>query len=282
VYTPTSPAVHCDGLVHIYRSAETEVVALRGLDLIVDDGETVALSGPSGAGKSTLLWLLAGLLRPSAGRLWVQGNEISRLPEFGLDRLRSERLGVVLQNPSRNLIPHASAVQNIAFAQRAGPYRSRERRSLASDLLEAVGLLGAAHRAAGGLAGGEQQRLAVAVALANRPRLLLADEPTSQLDRSIAGDVVMLLASAPERFGATVVTVTHDPIFGEVFGRTLTIRDGRIGTEGRRGEDYVVVGRDGGVMLPAHTIDALPPGSRARVVSQPDGVRLARTDPEEP
>jgi putative ABC transport system ATP-binding protein len=278
----TSPAVHCDGLVHIYRSAETEVVALRGLDLTVEDGETVALSGPSGAGKSTLLWLLAGLLRPSAGRLWVQGNEISRLPEVGLNRLRAESLGVVLQNPGRNLIPHASAMQNIAFAQRARAYRSVERRSLAGDLLEAVGLLGAAHRAAGGLSGGEQQRLAVAVALANRPRLLLADEPTSQLDRSIARDVVTLLASAPELFGATVVAVTHDPIFGEVFGRTLTIRDGRVGTEGRRGEDYVVVGRDGGVMLPAHTSDALPPGSRARVVLQPDGVRLVRADPEEP
>jgi putative ABC transport system ATP-binding protein len=145
VHSPiTSPAVHCDGLVHIYRSAETEVVALRGLGLMVDNGETVALSGPSGAGKSTLLWLLAGLLRPSAGRLWVQGNEISRLPEIGLDRLRAESLGVVLQNPGRNLIPHACAVQNIAFAQRAGRYRSLERRSLAGDLLEAVGLLGAA------------------------------------------------------------------------------------------------------------------------------------------
>jgi putative ABC transport system ATP-binding protein len=278
----TSAAVHCDGLVHIYRSAETEVVALRGLDLIVEEGETVALSGPSGAGKSTLLWLLAGLLRPSAGGVWIHGQELSRLPAAGLDRLRAENLGVVLQNPTRNLIPHASAAQNISFAQRAGPYRSRERRNLANELLDAVGLLGAAHRSAGALSGGEQQRLALAVALANRPRLLLADEPTSQLDRRLARGVVTLLASVPEVFGATVVTVTHDPIFTELFGRTLTIRDGRVGTEGRHGEDHVVVGRDGGVMLPPHSQDALPPGSRARVVLQPDGVRLVRTDYDEP
>jgi putative ABC transport system ATP-binding protein len=273
-------AVRCDGLVHIYRSAATEVVALRDVDLAVEEGESVALLGPSGAGKSTLLWLLAGLLRPSAGRLWVHGREISRLSLRELDRLRAQQIGVVLQNPARNLIPHATAAHNIAFAQRAGPARRRERHRRIGELLEAVGLLGVAHRVAGRLSGGEQQRLAVAVALANWPRLVLADEPTSQLDHASALSVVELLSTAVVRFGATVVVVTHDPAVSDAFDRTVTIRDGRVGAEGRRGDDYVVIGRDGSVQLPPELHGILPPGARARVAPTPDGVRLIRADSE--
>jgi putative ABC transport system ATP-binding protein len=273
-------AVRCDGLVHIYRSADTEVVALRDVDLAVEEGETVALLGPSGAGKSTLLWLLAGLFRPSGGQLWLHGREISRLSLRELDRLRAKQIGMVLQNPARNLLPHASAAQNVAFAQRAGPARRRERHRRISELLEAVGLLGVAHGVAGRLSGGEQQRLAVAVALANWPRLMLADEPTSQLGQASARQVVELLSEAPARFGATVVVVTHDPAVSQAFDRTVTIRDGRVGAEGRSGEDYVVIGRDGSVQLPPQVHDVLPPGGLARVVPTPDGVRLLRVDPE--
>lgn len=275
-----SKAVRCDGLVHIYRSADTEVVALRDVDLVVEEGETLALLGPSGAGKSTLLWLLAGLFRPSAGRLWLHGREISRLSPRELDRLRAKQIGMVLQSPGRNLLPHASAAQNIAFAQRAGPARRRERHRRIAELLEAVGLLEVAHGVAGRLSGGEQQRLAVAVALANWPRLVLADEPTSQLDRASARQVVDLLSEAPGRFGATVVVVTHDPAITHAFDRTVTIRDGRVGTEGGRGEDYVVIGRDGSVQLPPELHNLLPPGGLARVIPTPDGVRLLRVDPE--
>ena len=277
----TAPTVDCEGLVHIYRSTDTEVVALRGVDLIVNEGETVALRGPSGAGKSTLLWILAGLLRPSAGRLSVHGREISRMSSQQLDMLRAREIGVVLQDPARNLIPHANAGHNIAFAQRAGSAPRAERRALIADLLEAVGIISVAHLAAGRLSGGEQQRLALGVALANRPRLLLADEPTSQLDAASARAVVELLSEAPDRFGTTVVTVTHDPAVSAAFERTVTIRDGRIGTEGRRGEDYVVVGRDGSVMLPPHTHDVLPPGGLSRVIKTTDGVRIVRADPDE-
>ena len=277
-----SPVVHCEGVVHIYRSDGTEVVALRDLDLTVEEGETVALRGPSGAGKSTLLWLLAGLLRPSAGRVSVLGQDIERATTGELDKLRASRIGVVLQNPSRNLIPYASPAQNLAFAQKAGSSVSRGSDGWRNELLSSLDLVEVADRPAGGLSGGEQQRLAMAVALANRPGLLLADEPTSQLDRAVAQDVVTLLASVPERFGTTVVTVTHDPIVAESFGRTLTIRDGRIGTEARSGEDHVVVGRDGSVLLPPHTLEALPPGSRAVVRTEPDGVRLIRSGHDGP
>lgn len=162
------------------RAGDREVVEDLSLDVMPGERVAlvgVALLGPSGAGKSTLLWLLAGLLRPSAGRLWLGGAEVGALGPRALDRLRAAQIGVVLQNPARNLVPHASAAQNVAFAQRA--VRRRDRRT-ADDLLGRVGLGPVRDRQAGLLSGGEQQRFAVA--LANRPRLLLADEPTSQLD----------------------------------------------------------------------------------------------------
>lgn len=276
-----SIAVRCDGLVHIFRPAGTEVVALRDVDLLVEQGESVAVLGPSGAGKTTLLWVLAGLLRPTAGQLWVHGQEISKLSIAALDRFRSGHVGVVLQNPARNLIAYATAAQNVAFAQRAGSARRRERRQRIAQLLDATGLSELAGHPAGRLSGGEQQRLAVAVALANQPRLVLADEPTSQLDRESAQRVVELLADAEHRFGATVVVVSHDPTISRAFDRTVTIRDGRVGAESRLGEDYVVVGRDGSVQLPPELHDALPPGGLARVVRTADGVRLVRADTDQ-
>lgn len=273
--------VHCDGLVHIYRSAAVEVVALRDVDLEVDDGEKVAVLGPSGAGKSTLLWLLAGLIRPTAGELWLHGRDVTRLPQRELDRLRGERTGVVLQTPARNLIPGANAAQNIAFAQQAGSMTRREAQRRVGDLLESVGLVEVAGRTAGRLSGGEQQRLAVAVALANRPRLVLADEPTSQLDHNSAQRVVELLSEASTVLGASVVVVTHDPRVSMAFDRTVTIRDGRVGVETRRGEEFVAIGRDGTLQLPPELHDLLPPGGLARVVPTQDGAQLFRVTEEE-
>jgi ABC-type lipoprotein export system ATPase subunit len=267
-------AVRCQGIVQIYKTRDLEVVALRDVDLAVEEGETVALLGPSGAGKSTLLCLMAGLLRPSAGRLWLHGTEVSRLPQAALDRLRAAEIGVVLQNPARNLIPYATPAQNVAFAQRG---RRADRRRIA-ELLERVGLAGV-RRPAGGLSGGEQQRLAVAVALANRPRLLLADEPTSQLDAASGRAVIDLLRGTAAEHGTTVVAVTHDEAVSRALGRTVTIRDGRVGAEGRRGEELVVVGREGALQLPPEYHHLLPPGSRVRVEPLEDGVALRRAEP---
>lgn len=258
----------------MYRSSSVEVVALRDVELVVETGERLALLGPSGAGKSTLLWLLAGLQRPTAGEIWLNGRDMSQLSVHELDEIRGESVGVILQTPSRNLIPGADAAQNIAFAQRGGSLSRPERGRLIGDLLERVDLLEVAHRSAGRLSGGEQQRLAVAVALANRPSLVLADEPTSQLDRASARRVVELLTDAGSSLGVTVVVVTHDPAVSRAFDRTVTIRDGRVGVESRQGEDYVVIGRDGTLQLPLEFHEALPPGSRARVVPTSDGIRL--------
>jgi putative ABC transport system ATP-binding protein len=281
---PTSQApvlVRCDNLVQIYGAEGQTVTALRGVDLKIAGGETVALLGPSGAGKSTLLWLLAGLLRPTAGLVEVCGVKVADLRPAEATRMRMREVGVVMQNPGRNLLPYETALGNVLFAQApAGKTRAGTRRQSAASLLEAVGLGRLANRPAGRLSGGEQQRLAVAVALANGPQLLLADEPTSQLDRDSAELVIALLQAANAEYGTTVIVVTHDQNVGKAFGRTITIRDGKVGAEGHDGEDYLVVGRDGSVQLPPDVLDALPPGTLALAVRTEHGVEIRRADVE--
>jgi ABC-type lipoprotein export system ATPase subunit len=194
--------------------------------------------------------------------------------------MRLRDVGIVMQNPGRNLLQYESVAGNVLFAQ-APTRRTRSmKRARTRGLLAAVGLERLATRPAGRLSGGEQQRLAVAVALANGPRLLLADEPTSQLDHRSADLVTGLLQAANEDLGTTVIVVTHDQQLGQAFGRTITIRDGKVGAEGHAGEDYLVVARDGSVQLPPDLLDALPPGSLARAVRTDAGVELRRADVE--
>jgi putative ABC transport system ATP-binding protein len=271
--------VRCDNLIQIYGVEGQQVTALRGVDLTVAEGETVALLGPSGAGKSTLLWLLAGLLRPTAGVVEVCGRKVADLTSADATNLRLRDIGIVMQNPGRNLLPYESVLGNVLFAQAPTRRTGAMKRRRAVGLLEAVGLDRLAARPAGRIAGGEQQRLAVAVALANGPRLLLADEPTSQLDHRSAALVTGLLRAANEDLGTTVIVVTHDQQVGDVFSRTVTIRDGKVGAEGHAGEDYLVVGRDGSVQLPPDMIDALPPGTLAKAMRTEHGVELRRADP---
>jgi putative ABC transport system ATP-binding protein len=276
----TEPIVRCEGLVQVYGIQGQEVTALRGVDLMVMAGETVALLGPSGAGKSTLLWLLAGLIRPTAGLAEVCGRRLADLKPGAAARMRLMDVGMVMQTPGRNVLPYETAEGNIMFAQAPARLSYRARRRRASVLLETVGLSKVAHRPAGRLSGGEQQRLAVAVALANGPRLLLADEPTSQLDQASAAAVTGLIKEANEKQGTTVIVVTHDPALGSAFRRTVTIRDGKVGAEGHAGEDYLVVARDGSVQLPEDLLDVLPPGTLARAVRTEHGVELRRADVE--
>jgi ABC-type lipoprotein export system ATPase subunit len=285
--------VSCHGLVHIYRLEGNDVVALSGVDLDVAPGEVVGLLGPSGSGKSTLLNLFAGLLRPSAGRLHVGAHEIARMDERGLARMRATDVGVVLQGAMRNLLPYATPVDNVRFAQRG----ARKAATSAEDDLgpggaslldpgEVLGLVGLAEHAHTGLPGlspGQRQRLAVAVGLAAQPGLLLLDEPTSQLDHEGRDEVLAAVADVNRDLGTTVVAVTHDPDVAARLPRTVTIRDGRVGAEGRRGEDFAVVARDGSLTLPPDILDSVPPGSLLRVTVDDDGaVRLERTDGEEP
>jgi len=267
--------VTCRGLVFIYRLEGYDVVALAGVDLDISPGESVALLGPSGAGKSTLLALLAGLLRPAAGRVTVGRHDLVQAGPAELQALRATDVGVVLQGAGRNLLPYLSAEQNVRFAQRGAPADRRRELPAPRDVLAMVGLSGRGRNRVrpARLSPGERQRLALAVGLAGRPGLLLADEPTSQLDNRARDEVLMAL-DAVRRAGTTVVVVTHDPGVGRWMGRTITIRDGRVGAEGRRGEDFAVVGRDGTVHLPQEVLRMLPPGTLVGVEPQPDGTVL--------
>jgi ABC-type lipoprotein export system ATPase subunit len=261
----------CRGLVYIYRLEGYDVVALAGVDLDIAPGESVALVGPSGSGKSTLMAVFGGLLPPSAGRLTVGGRDITRATPAELAHMRATAVGVVLQGPGRNTLPYLTAEQNVRFAQRGASVG----RGQLPPPREVLGLVGLTNRTQmrsrpGRMTAGERQRLALAVALANGPGLLLADEPTSQLDARARDEVVAALESV-RRAGTTVVIVTHDPEVGAGMGRTVTIRDGRVGAEGRSGEDFAVVGRDGSIHLPPDALRVFTPGTFVRVVLESDG-----------
>jgi putative ABC transport system ATP-binding protein len=269
----TGLPVRTERLVHIYRSEGHDVAALSGVDLDVRGGEMVGLLGPSGAGKSTLLSLLGGMFPPSAGKIFFGDTELTAMSERELDDLRARRVSIMLQGAARNLVPYRNPEQNVMFAQRWARRRARNLPA-AREILDTVGLADHAHVPLRRLSAGQLQLAAVAVALAPRPGLLLADEPTSQLDHSATDTVLEAIARANRDLGTTVLLVTHDPAVARSLPRTVTIRDGKIGGEGRLGEEYAVVTADGFLPLPAHALPDLPPGTLVRVRSVADGFLL--------
>ncbi|HET8558878.1 MAG TPA: ABC transporter ATP-binding protein [Marmoricola sp.] len=227
--TAAVAAAELRGVTHVYRDDRHDTVtALREVDLIVHPGEAVALIGPSGAGKSTLLTLLAGLVRPTSGRILVGDQEVNRMSERALLRMRAREIGTVLQTPGRNLLPYATALQNVVFAHRRAGITRRGRTSEALRLLDSVGLAEHVHRPGRLLSGGQQQRLAIAVALASHPSLLLADEPTSQLPRATGDTVVELLLRARDEYGAALLVVTHDSHVSNALDTTYRLADGSL------------------------------------------------------
>ena len=258
----TGAAVSTHGLVHIYRTEGHDVAALSGVDLAVAAGEVVGLLGPSGAGKSTLLSLLAGVLRPSAGRIYVDGLELASAAERDLDELRARRISLMLQGASRNLLPYLTPHDNVRFAQ-AAARRTGSLRAPA-EVLASLDLQQVAHQRLTSLTPGQFQLVAVAVATATDPALLLADELTSQLDHRSRDHVLETLSGINQTLGTTVVIVTHDPAVAVTMSRTVTIRDGRVGGEGRSGEEYAVVTPDGFLPLPEHVREQLRPGELVR------------------
>jgi putative ABC transport system ATP-binding protein len=269
----TGLAVRTERLVHIYRSEGHDVAALSGVDLDVRSGEMVGLLGPSGAGKSTLLSLLGGMFPPSAGKIFFGETELTAMSERELDDLRARRVSIMLQGATRNLVPYRNPEQNVVFAQRWARRRARNLPA-AREILDTVGLADHAHVPLRRLSPGQLQLAAVAVALAPRPELLLADEPTSQLDHSATDTVLEAIARANRDLGTTVLLVTHDPAVARHLPRTVTIRDGKIGGEGRLGEEYAVVTADGFLPLPAHALPDLPPGTLVRIRSVAEGFLL--------
>ncbi|MEU6137103.1 ATP-binding cassette domain-containing protein [Nocardioides sp. NPDC047086] len=255
--------IRTHGLVHIYHAEGHDVAALSGVDLDVRAGELMGLLGPSGSGKSTLMSLLAGVFRPSAGKIFVGAHEVSSAATKELDRLRATQVSLMLQGAGRNLLPYATPAANVRFAQRAAR-RTTKDLPAAEEVLSELGIADVADRPLASLTPGELQLVALAVALATRPGLVLADEPTSQLGHDARDLVLERLAWINRTHGTTVVLVTHDPHVAAFLPRTVTIRDGRIGGEGRSGEEYAVVTADGSLPLPGHVRDMLPPGTLVR------------------
>ncbi len=279
-------AVSTHGLVHIYRSEGHDVAALAGVDLEVQAGEMVGLLGPSGAGKSTLLTLFGGLLRPSAGKIRIGPFDLGSMDESQLDEYRAAEVGLILQGAARNLLPYLTPRHNVEFAQSAARSAGRPVPGV-GEILDLVGLAGRSATPLAALTPGELQLVALAVSVSTRPGLLLADEPTSQLDHANGLQVAELLRTTRDRWGTTVVVVTHDAALGNLMDRSLAMRDGRIGTEdrrdtdGRRGEQLAVIGHDGTVQLPPDLLDRFPPGGRARVVRRADHVELHPVPPDD-
>ncbi|NUO98032.1 MAG: ABC transporter ATP-binding protein [Nonomuraea sp.] len=279
----------CDNLVRIYKTEGVEVVALQGLDLVIDKGELVAIVGASGSGKSTLLNVLSGLDVPTAGVARVAGMDL--LAMTAKDRLRYRRsvVGFIWQQTARNLLPYLTARENVELPMKlAGGDRAR--RARAGELLELLGVGYCADRRPPEMSGGEQQRAAIAVALANEPQLILADEPTGELDSETSEQVFDAMRKANRELGVTVVIVTHDPLVSEQVDRTVGIRDGRTSSETLRregaegqivAEEYAVLDRVGRLQLPRDFMNALEMERRVRLELESDhiGVWPAREEP---
>jgi ABC-type lipoprotein export system ATPase subunit len=256
----------------VYRVKDTGVVALGGVDLDVARGEFLAVVGPSGAGKSTILNLVGGLDRASAGTVEVEGRDLGLLDDDQLTRYRAERVGFVWQGTARNLVPYVSVRENVRLPRVLHRGVALERSRNVEELLRLVGLAERAEHKVGQLSGGEQQRAAIAVALANTPTLLLADEPTAELDSVSAARVLDAFRAVNQEFGVTIVMVTHDLIAAGRATTRIRVRDGRILKEG---VTVTAITDDGRVRLPDEAVAALGDGELEAEITQ-DEVRLRR------
>jgi ABC-type lipoprotein export system ATPase subunit/bifunctional DNA-binding transcriptional regulator/antitoxin component of YhaV-PrlF toxin-antitoxin module len=299
------PIILCDNLVKIYKLSEIEVVALQGLDLTVQSGEVMALVGSSGSGKSTLLNVLGGLDRPSAGRVIVDGNDLLKLSTTALNHYRRRYVGFVWQQKARNLVPYLDAQENIELPMIVSGVGRRARREWARELIDAVGLTSRRGHRLGELSGGEQQRVAIAVALANQPSLLLADEPTGELDSTTAETIFEIFHNLNRAYGLTVVIVSHDPQIARHVARVVAIRDGKTSSETLRRsrdplaehsdeqnnsalaseehtfEELVMLDSAGRLQVPKEVRERYAIGDRVRLEETPDGLLLRPVETNE-
>ena len=228
--------IKCENLVKIYKTSEIEVVALQGLDLMVKRGELMAIVGNSGSGKSTLLNMLGGLDRPSAGQLFVDGKNLLKFTDKDYVDYKRSTVGFVWQNNARNLVPYLTAVQNVELPMLLQGRKKRRERAL--ELLDKVGLLKRKNSRLDQMSGGEQQRVAIAIALANTPKLLLADEPTGSVDTKTSNVILDIFKELNRTEGLTIVIVTHDVKLARHIDRVVAIRDGRTSSEIVRRRSY--------------------------------------------
>ncbi|MCM3698456.1 ABC transporter ATP-binding protein [Paenibacillus macerans] len=287
--------IHCEGLVKIFKSEDIEVVALQGLNLTVEQGEMMAIIGNSGSGKSTLLNMLGGLDRPSAGQVSVGGWDLLKIRDDQLVEYKRSTVGFVWQNNARNLLPYLTALENVEMPMLL---TGKLDRNYAKELLERVGLKQRMHNKLHQLSGGEQQRVAIAISLSNRPKLLLADEPTGSVDTATSDQIMQIFRQVNRELGITVVIVTHDLTLAGKVDRVVAIRDGLTSTEflkrnpnldlaaaeGLGGglqevhEAFVVVDRVGRLQVPKEYLEAVGIGGRASM--EFDGEKIIITAPK--
>jgi len=297
--TETAADIRCNDLVRIFTAVGVEVQALQGLNLTVEAGSMVALVGASGSGKSTLLTILSGLDTPTAGLAHVAGHDLLTMDRQERIEFRRRSVGFVWQQTARNLLPYLTAVDNVELAMTIGrshPRRDRARRAL--ELLDLLGVADVAQQLPAELSGGQQQRVAIAVAIANSPRVLLADEPTGELDDAASADVLEAMQRVNSEHRTTVLIVTHDATVSSHVQRTVQIRDGRTATETLRrtrvdqhgqehsiAEEFAVLDRVGRLQLPDDFTSRLNMRDRVRLALETDHVGVwpdARHDDEEP
>ena len=289
--------VECENLVKIYKTKDIEVLALQGLELRIDQGELMAIIGNSGSGKSTFLNMIGGLDRPSAGRLVVDGKDLFKLSDQQLVDYKRRTVGFVWQNNARNLVPYLSAWQNVQMPMLFDKGAHKKARAL--ELLELVGLGHKKNSRLTQLSGGEQQRIAVAIALANRPKLLLADEPTGSVDAKTGAYILDMLRTINRDTGVTIVIVTHDPLLAKKVNRVVAIRDGKISSERimkqsyldrlqdidaftqvhEVQDEYAVLDRAGRLQIPKEMLERLEiSGNRLRVAMSDGRIVLEKPD----
>lgn len=274
----------CDNLVRIYQTDTVEVQALQGLDLLVHAGEMIAIVGASGSGKSTLLQVLAGVDAATAGRARVAGHDLLGMTRTERVHYRRHVVGFVRQQSARNLVPYLTAGQVVGLPLTIAGVPRRERTRRTAELFETFDIARCAHLRPHQMSGGEQQRVAICVALANRPQVLLTDEPTGELDSETAQQVFAALRTANTELGTTIVVVTHDAAVSGQVARTVAIRDGRTSSEVLRGdgvegaagiaEEYAVMDRAGRVQVPREFREALELTHRVRLALTEDRVEI--------
>ncbi|MCC6605412.1 MAG: ABC transporter ATP-binding protein [Anaerolineae bacterium] len=284
----------CENLVKIFQIADLEVLALQGLDLTVQRGELMGIVGVSGSGKSTLMNILGGLVRPSAGQVIVNGQSLLKMSNAALDRYRRTQVGFVWQQGARNLVPYLNARENVELPMMLAGFSAREMKQRAVDLLQMVGLAERQNHYLPELSGGEQARVAIAVALANAPALLLADEPTGELDTATAQTIYDAFRQLNSQLGQTILIVSHDPNIAHHVDRVMAIRDGKAASETRRNhrpsvpadqldpaaethpvfEELVVLDSAGRLQVPKAYREALGIGQRAAMELTDEGLLI--------
>lgn len=231
-----SDIIVCENLIKIYKTPDLEVLALQGLDLNIAAGELMAIIGNSGSGKSTLLNMLGGLDRPSAGKITVAGYDMNKITKQQLVEYKRKTVGFVWQNNARNLVPYLNAVQNVTLPMIFESEKHKKERAL--ELLELVGMSHKKYNRLSQMSGGEQQRVAIAIALANNPKILLADEPTGSVDAKTGSYILDVFRELNKNLGLTLVIVTHDRALAKKVNRVVTIRDGKTSSEMIVKENY--------------------------------------------